>query len=252
MSRSYRPTNDPRSVARDIPGIFDVLFPQLTPGVVAFFNRETYSVEGCDDVAAEIIDASSLHKAMLFELSIAAGEQLLLNRKIDWDASLQIAVARQRRHFDAKIPAKLEDADIVAASQVAENVAAMLSRIADLFRAPIVISPRIPGYQWIASGVGDFSTGTALIEVKCSHKHFSSPDYRQVVMYWLLTYAAAVESRVEEWTECILLNPRTNLVFRTTFDDLVRVIAAGRSKVEILELFSAMVSDHTFRLLSPI
>jgi hypothetical protein len=229
-----------------------VLFPQLTPGVVGYLNREARPAKGCEEVPPEIIDASSLQKAMLFELSIAAGEQLLSEGAIDWNASLQIAISRQRRHFDAKIPAKLEDADIAAASRVASNLVMMLRQIADTARAPIVISPRIPGYQWIASGVGDFSMRTTLIEVKCSHKHFSSPDYRQVVMYWLLTYAAAVESRVEEWTECILLNPRTNLVFHSTFDELVRVTAAGRSKVEILELFSAMVSDHTFRLLSPV
>ena len=31
---------DPRTVARNIPGIFDEIFPQLTPGIVMHFNLQ--------------------------------------------------------------------------------------------------------------------------------------------------------------------------------------------------------------------
>ncbi|WP_157768585.1 hypothetical protein [Burkholderia ambifaria] len=36
---------DPRSVAREIPGIFDEVFPQLTPGIVSHFNSNADEFE---------------------------------------------------------------------------------------------------------------------------------------------------------------------------------------------------------------
>lgn len=35
---------DPRTVARDIPGVFDEVFPQLTPGVVAYLNKSALTI----------------------------------------------------------------------------------------------------------------------------------------------------------------------------------------------------------------
>jgi hypothetical protein len=80
-----------------------------------------------------------------------------------------------------------------------------------------------------------------LIEVKCTNKHFSSSDYRQIVIYWLLSYFSAIERDDEEWSHGVLINPRMNLSVRFSFDELIRIIAADRSKVDILELFSSMI-----------
>jgi hypothetical protein len=96
----------------------------------------------------------------------------------------------------------------------------------------------IPGFQWIASGVGDFSVGSTLIEVKCTGKRFSSSDYRQILMYWILSYAAAIEGGTQEFSEGILLNPRLNFILRLPFKELTALLGAGRSKVELLEVFS--------------
>jgi len=230
--------------------MFDALFPQLVPGVVAHFNRKSTSVHGYDPVRQELVGASGLQRAMLFEIAVAAAEQLLTeSTEVDWKTCLEVAIERQRRHFDAKPPETLSDADRVVALQVARNLYAMLKHVqGDPESGELIRSPHIPGYQWVASGVGDFSIGTRLIEVKCTRKHFSSSDYRQVVMYWLLSYAASVERGAAEWSECILLNPRLNLVVTLTFSEIIRVIAAGRSKVELLELFAAMIGDRTFHM----
>lgn len=250
MFPNRHPSNDPRTVARDIPGIFDVLFPQLTPGVVAHFNRNSYRAQACEPAPLQVIEASSLQKAMLFELAVAAAEQLLRGYEtISWNDCLKVAVTRQRRHFDAKLPVALTEADEAAARCVASNLASMVRQMQAKTGGALVFSPAVPGYQWIASGAGDFSIGTKLLEVKCSNRHFSSSDYRQVVMYWLLAYASAVENGTPEWSHCILLNPRLNLIFASSFDSIVRIIGAGRSKVEVLELFSALVGDATFRML---
>lgn len=247
MATERHLANDPRTVARDIPGIFDALFPQLAPGVVAYFNRKSYAAADCEPVPAELVAKSNLQRAMLFEVAVAAGEDFIAgNDPVDWDICLKVAVDRQRRHFDAKLPDALSTTDKIVAQRVARNLVAMLNQIrAAGGDEELIRSPNIPGYQWIASGVGDFSVGTRLIEVKCTNKHFSSSDYRQIVMYWLLGYASSVENGTPEWSDGILMNPRLNFIVKLPFDEIIRVIGAGRSKVELLELFSSMVGART-------
>lgn len=157
-----------------------------------------------------------------------------------------IAVARQRRHFDARIPDALTEDDKSVALSVATNLRLMLREIGSRDpREAIVRSPVIPGYEWIASGVGDFSIGSTLIEVKCTGKHFSSSDYRQILMYWILSYAAALESGGREFTEGVLVNPRLNRMVRLSFRELPTLLGAGRSKVELLEVFGSLVANRS-------
>lgn len=248
------PAKDPRTVARDIPGIFDALFPQLVPGIVAHFNRKAISFADCKALPDGLVKASELNRAMLFEVAFARGEQLIAGiEETDWDACLKIAVERQRRHFDAKLPDALAPADKIVADLVAKNLATMLNHILEkTIIFPLVRSPKIPGYQWIASGCGDFSIGTKIIEVKCTNKHFSASDYRQIVIYWLLSYASSIEKGTPEWTNGILINPRLNDSLEFSFDEIIAVIGAGRSKVELLELFSSMVGEYSLRMLASI
>jgi hypothetical protein len=240
------PVSDPRTIARDIPGLFDALFPQLAQGIVASYNRRAVSLDGCERVSQELVDASRIQRAMLFEVAVAAAEQLLDGKRtIDWDLSLNTAVARQREHFDALLPQALSEVDKVVSLQVASNLIAILAHIRAARGDQLLVrAPRIPGYQWIASGVGDFSVGRALIEVKCTNKRFSSSDYRQILMYWLLSYCAAVETGADEWSEGVLVNPRLNLLVRFSFNEIVAVVGAGRSKVELVELFSSMLGTR--------
>ncbi len=211
------PANDPRTIARDIPGLSDILFPQLVPGLVAHLNRGSIRMPGCEPVPLELVSASALQRAMLFEIAVAAAQQLIAgDGLIDWEGSLDIAVRRQREHFDAKIPSALSAADKDVSLWVARNLATMLGRLqAELGGEILVHSPSLfPGHQWIACGRGDFALGTNLIEVKCTNRNFSSADYRQVIIYWLLSRLLAVRSKVEkqEWSEGILVNPRLNLI----------------------------------------
>src|SRR5262249_29735005 len=115
---------------------------------------------------------------------------------------------------------------------------------------PLIHAPEVPGYQWIASGVGDFALGDDIIEVKCTNKHFSSADYRQVVMYWLLSYSAAIEVGGHEWVGGILVNPRLNRIVKFKFGDLIEIIGAGRSKVELVEIFSSMIESRSSALVT--
>lgn len=237
---------DPRTVARDIPSIVDALFPQLAAGVVMHLNNSGRSILLCDAVSEELVEGSKLQHSMLFELAFAVGEQISAGQdEVDWDEALRTAIRRQRRHFDAKLPETLTEADKAVAGHVGENLAWMLEDVAG--GVQIDASPKIPGYQWIASGNGDFSCGRKLVEVKCGARRFGSSDYRQILMYWLLSYAASVEGRGNEWEVGVLLNPRRNEIVEVRFDDLIEAVAAGRSKVDVLELFAWLIGDYAAR-----
>jgi hypothetical protein len=245
MTIARLPVRDPRTIARDIPGVFDTLFPHLAQGVVASFNRRSMRLANCSPISEELVATSKLQHAMLFEIAVAVAEQLLYEGAIDWDQSLSTAIGRQRAHFDAQPPAALSDADRGVSLAVAENLVSILRHIqSENFGTALVRAPRIPGYQWIASGVGDFAVGTSLIEVKCTNKRFSSADYRQVLMYWLLSYCAAIESGAPEWSKAILVNPRLNLLLTLSFDEIIGIVGGGRSKLELVELFSAILGDR--------
>jgi hypothetical protein len=246
MMRTKRlPGRDPRTIARDIPGLSDALFPQLVQGFVASLNRRAVGLPECEAVSIELVFASSLQRAMLFEVAVAVAEEIIAGKEsVNWEVCLEIAVERQKRHFDAQLPLHLTDADKEAASRVASNLVTMLRYLQEESDDELLIrSPEIPGHQWISSGVGDFSLGNNIIEVKCTNKHFSSSDYRQIVMYWLLSYSAAAEIGKQEWVVGTLVNPRLNLIVRFNFSELVEVIGAGKSKVEILELFCTMMES---------
>lgn len=183
---------------------------------------------------------------MLFELSHAVAEQLLtVGGALDWDSALELAVTRQRRYFDARVPLSLEEVDKNIALRVARNLVAMLGSVQEqTSQIALVISPPIPGYQWISSGVGDFSIGTYLVEVKCTSRHFSSADYRQVLMYWILTYLSAIEGKATEWSHVTLLNPRHCRILSLSYNELTQLLCGGRSKVELVELFASVIDDQ--------
>lgn len=234
---------DPRTVAREIPGLFDSVLPQLTPGVVSAFNRDAQT-SGCEPIQPREVDACKLQHAMLFELGFAAGEMLLTSGSVDWNTCLDRAIGRQRRHFDARIPESVPDHDREVALRVGNNLARMITNIRERRSGPIVVAPSIPGFQWIASGNGDFAIEETLVEVKCAARNFSASDYRQLTMYWLLSYASAVESDRAEWSEGVLLNPRSGQFVAFRFDEFLRTVGAGRSKAEILGLFASMVGTR--------
>ncbi|HSH49419.1 MAG TPA: hypothetical protein VK991_12615 [Halomonas sp.] len=243
------PVKDPRTVARDIPGICDILFPQLLPAIVSHLNREAQPISGCSDVEKSLILKMSTNAAMLFEVAYARAEQMLTNAAEDWDACLNIALERQSKYFDADLPESLTEIDILIAKKTADNLVKSL----EFFQGKsqnigISQSPIIPGFQWISQGNGDFAIGKKLIEVKCSSRSFSSSDYRQILIYWLLSFSSSIEDRSEEWESGILLNPRLNKYIEIRFDELIKIAGAGRSKIELLQLFSFLVGDYAYKL----
>lgn len=237
------PASDPRTVARDIPGLLDAVLPQLTPGVVAHYNRLAVK-SNLRPVRHALVNASSLSGAMLFELAVAVGEAFLTGRMLDWEECLRIAAARQRHHFDARLPAAITRIDKLVATHVGRNLAIMLEHESNQRGGQVQIAPTVCGFQWIANGAGDFAVGDTLIEVKCAARHFRAADYRQMTIYWLLSYAASLESNSREWAHGVLLNPRSALSVSFSFDQFLEIVSAGRSKIEILQTFASMVGSR--------
>ncbi|WP_417316300.1 hypothetical protein [Cycloclasticus pugetii] len=233
---------DPRTIARNIPGILNAIFPGLTPGIVSFYNK--LAIDCAMTVVPEAsIQASELQKSLLFELAFAVGEQLVLGNKPTWDECVATATDRQSRFFDAISPSKVSENDQRIALLVADNLVTTVKQVAAEGNSAYGVAPVIPGYRWIDSGTGDFFAGSTLIEVKCIAGNFSTADYRQVAMYWLLSYAAAVETGNYEWRSCVLMNPRTGKLVNIDFDEFIRLTGGGRSKVEILQAFAATLTD---------
>jgi len=251
MAYSRLAMKDPRTIAVDNPGIFDSIFPQLTAGVSAYFNKSKVSYAGLEAIPIEVVQESSLKRAMLFEIACARGEQILKgHEKKGWETCLEIAIARQSRHYNALAPQEVTENDYSIADWCGRNLAEMLNSIkSNKSASQITHAPEIFGFQWITSSVGDFAIADNLIEVKCTSRNFGSADYRQVLMYWLLSYAASIAYGTPEWKTAILLNPRLNHQVELPFDEIIRVTSAGKSKVEILELFTSMVGDYALNVL---
>lgn len=239
------PVKDPRTVARDIPGICDLLFPQLLPSIVAHLNREASGIAGCSLVPLTWTNNTSMNSAMLFEIAYVRAEQIIMGKNENWENCFLVAQERQLKYFDAVLPNSLSEVDIEIARQTAENLVNSLNYLKNkLVAKDLKLSPVICGYQWISKGNGDFSLDRNLVEVKCTGRNFSSADFRQLLIYWLLSYSASLENKGEEWQKGILLNPRLNKYVEFEFGELVKMAGAGRTKIEILELFSSIIGSY--------
>ena len=249
MAQPRLPLRDPRTVARDIPGVLDVLFPRLSGGLVTTLNKKMFTFEKIRPICDTLVESTQVQRAMIFEIGMARAEFLLAgDPEPNWQECLDLAAVRQRRHYDAKIPAGLEQVDMEIADQAASNLVAMLLQVqAQHGNKHIEVSPVIPGLGWIASGTGDFAIGKTLVEVKHTDRNFTAADFRQVLIYWLLKYADAIETNDHIWTNLLLLNPRRNSGLSVNFDFLMRSASSNSNRVELSELLRSMVSPDLDR-----
>ncbi|MEX5754009.1 hypothetical protein AB6B30_07600 [Acinetobacter baumannii] len=236
---------DPRTVARNIPGIFDEIFPQLTSGLVTHFNSYTEVI--VEPIPLALIKSTNLQPAMLFELGFSAGEQLIEFGQINWEKCFHSAIQRQKLFYDAVTPSYIADVDKRIAEKVGENIASTLIKLSTDSKKDIKFSPTIPGLEWISTSQGDFSIGTTLIEIKCTNRRFSAADYRQISIYWLLSYAGSLEGRIQEWDDVILFNPRLGSLVKFNFNSFINIISSGRTKLEILQLFISIIGTRNIR-----
>ena len=230
---------DARTVSRELGGLFETVFPRLVPSIVVHLNK-TYSksVSGCEAIPVELVKESSLQRAMLFEIAITVAEMIRWEREeFDLNVCILRAIQRQRKYYDAKLSETLTDADRKVVFRTADNLNTMLDCVESRQGETIVSEPPIPGFGWISNSVGDYACDTCIVEVKCSGRPFSSADYRQVTIYWLLAYLQALESQTVHWDRFALLNPRRNVMVSLEFRDLLTLISGGRTRLEIVQAF---------------
>jgi hypothetical protein len=65
MSQKFEVASDPRTIARNVSGIFDAIFPQLAPAIVAHFNRNySRTIPLARPIGKEVVAKSTLQRAM--------------------------------------------------------------------------------------------------------------------------------------------------------------------------------------------
>ncbi|WP_152486611.1 hypothetical protein [Herbaspirillum frisingense] len=236
---------DPRTVAREIPGLFEAVFPQLSSSVVMHLNRMSIAIDEFEPVSHVDVICSSIPQPMLFEIAQVLVEQRLNGAENIQDALLA-AYSRQSRYFDARLVERLSSVAERVIMSVAGNLHRMLTKVIsdEGGSASLEVAPVIPGFQWLASGKGDFAVERTLIEVKCANKSFSSADYRQIIVYWVLSYINSLEGGGREWSRLVLLNPRLNKMVRLRVKDILELTSAGRSKIEIVEMFTHLIAKE--------
>lgn len=156
--------HDPRTVARDVPGLFDAVFPRLTTGVVAYLNKRKSSASGMQPISAELVEQSSLDRAMLFELGVDAGEMLLTSGNANWEECKRVALARQRRYFDAELPGKIADVDQVIAELAGRNIATSIDQFAVERAQPVIVAPLYLVFVGYRPAAVTFRRGLALLK----------------------------------------------------------------------------------------
>ncbi|HHC6593329.1 hypothetical protein ACX02_22540 [Vibrio parahaemolyticus] len=241
------PFTDPRTLARDIPGVSEILFPGLVPGMVAGLNQTWMELESIAAVSEVALSRMSLAPAMLYEIASVRAEFLLNGRELVEEDYLAIALKRQSRFFDAQLPSLLTEHDKRLIESVASNLASGLTELAN--GKTITIAPSIAGLEWISSSYGDFCFEGCLIEVKCTNKNFSASDYRQVLLYWLLNFSYSLGNPdVTTWKYGIIFNPRKNKYVQVDFEELHRLVAGGRNIIETVELLQNTVLSARAKL----
>lgn len=249
MAFERYPIRDPRTVARDIPGVLDVLFPRLKGGLVTSLNRQAVSYEGVEPVVEELVAKSRIKKALLFEIAMVQAEHIVNG---EHDPSLGLcsreAWVRQSRHYKGRPAMRLADSDVAVVKQTSINLVTILRRLQEeLPNSEIEVSPAIPGLGWISSGNADYSLGPLLIEVKNTDRNFISNDFRQILMYWLLRYNSIIETRKPIWTTCVLLNPRRNFVVKFGIDFILESASSNLNRVELNELLRSLAGGDLER-----
>ncbi len=239
---------DPRTVARELPGLFEIVFPGLTPGLVAHLNSSSSALQDAP-VRDDLIRSSAMSPALLFEVACVRADRLVERNEAADDASSCLAEAwrQQSRFYDARRVEAISDQDWSTACLVANSLYQAL-RITERFVGKsIVVRPPVPGCQWIGSSWGDYAVGDCLVEVKCVSGNFSGADYRQVLIYWMLSLVAEIEGRGSAWKEVVLINPRRGLMVDLDLPDLLSIVGRGATHVEMMQRFLSVVGERSPR-----
>ena len=108
----------------------------------------------------------------------------------------------------------------------------------DIDKNEPVLFPPFPGCGFIVESYGDVIAGHTIYEVKAGERSFRSADFRQLLAYSALNYAA------EKYhiTHLAILNPRIGTYFRAEVEDVARAVS-GLTSAELFEEIIQFVSS---------
>lgn len=241
------PFKDPRTLSRDIPGFSEILFPGLVPGLVAGLNRSRAPMNSIEKISDSLFRGITIAPAMMYEIAYARAEMLVQNEPLNREAYLQKAFAMQSKYFDAVIPAEISPSEEILINKASENLSIGLNEI--LGDVAVEVAPRVPGLEWISSSKADFSFSDTLVEVKFIAKNFTSSDYRQLLLYWLLNFAYSLEHKeCKNWSRGVLFNPRQAIYVEVDLLSFHNLVSGGRNIIETVELLKSVVSSARAKL----
>lgn len=237
------PTKDPRTIARDIPIIFNILFPRLTSGVVTQYNQLPESLSSISSLNSEMTKSSYRSAAFIYEMGYAKANQIISGEPENWQVCHQKAYEKQSRFYDFNSPHHPTEEDKKIIEKLARNLVQILISLKQTPNENIILNPEIAGFSWIANSRGDYAISSSLIEAKCSKSDFSMADFRQVLIYWLLSYLDSLKSQNNnEWENLILVNPRLNKILKINVETILPVISDDKSKPEIVHKFRELIN----------
>lgn len=239
---------DPRTVARELPGLFEIVFPGLTPGLVAHLNGSRSALPDAP-VSDDLIRSSVMSPALLFEVACVRADRLVEGNEAADDAGSCLAEAwlQQSRFYDARRVETIGDQDWSTACLVGDSLYRSLLIAEGTMGGPLVVRPSVPGCQWIGNSWGDYAVGDCLVEVKCVSGNFGGADYRQVLIYWMLSLVAEIEGHGSAWKEAVLINPRRGLMVDLHLPDLLAIVGRGATHVEMMQRFLSVVGERSPR-----
>lgn len=234
---------DPRNLAREVPGILGLIFPRLNNIIVKNLNKKTIKINNLECLES-LTKISDMSHAMLFEISMCYAVDILdSGNNANFNKSVERAISKQRKYYDAQIPNNITDNDIKIIKLSASNLLKMIKYIKkENENCDLKSNPIIPGFGWINNAKGDFYNENILVEVKHTNSNFRAKDYRQVLMYYLLKYSNAIKKNENIWKECILINPRKNLYLSINFSELIYLLS-GSDELEAYNLFRVIIEQ---------
>ena len=109
-------------------------------------------------------------------------------------------------------------------------------------RQPIIPRPRFPGCGWLSEAEGDVLASDVLVEIKAGDRLFRGADFRQLLAYCALNFAAK-RFRINH---VCLMNPRRGVYFLAPLEGICEQLA-GATADEVLGDIVAYVSEPVGR-----
>ncbi len=249
---------DLREFSRNFGGLLNEIFPLMNSGFINGFN-EKYEIglNFLDDISVSLMQETNIMEAFLFEFCLVFCEARISDNTLDlrrkFSSLWAQTILKQKKYYDCHIKKSSAlssselDAIVNVAHKILNNFLIMkekLTRLQTENNLDIVISPVIPGFGTLDPSYADYSIGETLIEVKCTKSKFSTADYNQVFIYWLLStmWNVLVDNKALLYKNFSLVNLRRGELIYINGFDFAYIVSGGKNFQSIIQMFSNILN----------